>query len=407
MHIDTMRRIDRWAGIPLTFLLTRLITLRDRVRRPATRAPRNVLCIELSEMGATILAEPAMRKLRDRLGCELHFVIFAKNRPSLDILASVPADHVFTLREHGLLPLLTDTLRFLRWTRRRHIDTVIDLELFSRCTALLAGASGAAIRVGFDNFHGEGLYRGGLLTHRVLYNPHLHIAKNFVSLVNALLPGENTLPAAKMEVNDEEIRLPLVASAPEERALVRQSIHARAPFYDPGHHRLVLINPNASELLPQRRWMPERYVELIRRIVAEDDDLLVLVTGAPAEREEAEAMCARTGSDRCVNFAGALTLQQLPALYTLARLMVTNDSGPGHFAAVTRMPTFVLFGPETPALYGPLGNTTPIFAGLACSPCVSAANHRKTPCVDNRCLQAITVDQVFALVRPLLTASPA
>ena len=172
-------------------------------------------------------------------------------------------------------------------------------------------------------------------------------------------------------------------------------------------HRLVLINPNASELLPQRRWMPERYVELIRRIVAEDDDLLVLVTGAPAEREEAEAMCARTGSDRCINFAGALSLEQLPALYTLARLMVTNDSGPGHFAAVTRMPTFVLFGPETPALYGPLGNTTPIFAGLACSPCVSAANHRKTPCVDNRCLQAITVDQVFALVRPLLTASPA
>jgi ADP-heptose:LPS heptosyltransferase len=406
MHIDTMRRIDRWAGIPLTFLLTRLLRLRDRVRRTATRTPHNVLCIELSEMGSTILAEPAMRKLRDRLGCELFFVIFNKNRPSLDILASVPANNIFTLREHGLLPLLSDTLRFLLWTRRRHIDTVIDLELFSRCTALLAGASGAAVRVGFDNFHGEGLYRGGLLTHRVLYNPHLHIAKNFVSLVNALLPGQNSLPAAKMVVSDEEIRLPLVASSPEELAVVRQSIHARAPFYDPDRHRLVLINPNASELLPQRRWMPERYVELIQRIVAEDNDLLVLVTGAPGEREEAAAMCARTGSDRCVNFAGALTLRQLPALYTLARLMVTNDSGPGHFAAVTRMPTFVLFGPETPALYGPLGTTTPIFAGLACSPCVSAANHRKTPCVDNRCLQAITVDQVFALVRPLLTASP-
>ncbi|HFQ88757.1 MAG TPA: hypothetical protein ENK27_01660, partial [Desulfobulbus sp.] len=40
--------------------------------------------------------------------------------------------------------------------------------------------------------------------------------------------------------------------------------------------------------------------------------------------------------------------------------------------------------------------------GLACSPCVSAANHRKTPCTDNRCLQAITVDQVFAAIRPVL-----
>ena len=407
MHIDTMRRIDRWAGTPLTWLLTLVLALRDLLRRPSPRTPRRVLCIELSEMGSTILAEPAMRKLRDRLGCELSFAIFRKNRPSLDILANIPADNIFTLREHALLPLLADTLRFLAWTRRQGIDTVIDLELFSRFTTLLTGASGAAIRVGFDNFHGEGLYRGGLLTHRVLYNPHLHIAKNFVSLVNALLPGQNTLPAARMQVGDEEIRLPLRASSPEELAVVRQCIHARAPFYNPGRHRLVLINPNASELLPQRRWMPERYVELIRRIIAEHDELLVLVTGAPGERQEAETMCARTGSDRCINFAGALALEQLPALYTLALLMVTNDSGPGHFAAVTRMPTFVLFGPETPALYGPLGNTTPIFAGLACSPCVSAANHRKTPCVDNKCLQAITVDQVFALVRPLLTASPA
>ena len=148
--------------------------------------------------------------------------------------------------------------------------------------------------------------------------------------------------------------------------------------------------------------MPDRYEELARRILAENEHLLVLLTGAPTEREEAEAMCNRVGSRRCINFAGATTLAQLPALYTLAELMVTNDSGPGHFSSITRMPTFVLFGPETPALYGSLGKATPIFAGLACSPCVSAANHRKTPCTDNKCLQAISVEQVFTLLRPLL-----
>jgi len=82
--------------------------------------------------------------------------------------------------------------------------------------------------------------------------------------------------------------------------------------------------------------------------------------------------------------------------------MVTNDSGPGHFAAVTDMPTFVIFGPETPALYGSLGKTTPIFAGLACSPCVSASNHRKTACKDNVCLQVIQPLQVFKAVLPNL-----
>ena len=75
--------------------------------------------------------------------------------------------------------------------------------------------------------------------------------------------------------------------------------------------------------------------------------------------------------------------------------MVTNDSGPGHFSSVTDLHTVVLFGPETPALYGSLGKSIPITAQLACSPCVSAANHRKTPCQDNVCMKAITVPQVM------------
>ena len=127
-----------------------------------------------------------------------------------------------------------------------------------------------------------------------------------------------------------------------------------------------------------------------------------MITGAPAERDEAAEQCRLVGSARCINFAGAVGLAELPRLYAIALLMVTNDSGPGHFSAITRLPTFVLFGPETPNLYGSLGNSTPIFAGLACSPCVSAANHRKTPCTDNQCLRAITVDQVFAAIAPLL-----
>lgn len=402
MNIDTMRFVDRWAGMPLTFLLT-VLTRLYRLCRPQTpAAPRQVLFLELSEMGSTILVDPALRKMRAQLGCELYFAIFHKNRGSLDLLATIPSANIFTLRESNILLLLLDTLRFLCWTRKHRIDTVIDLELFSRFTALLTGASGAVNRVGFYSFHNEGLYRGELLTHRVLYNPHIHIAKNFIALVNALLCNRAEVPFSKEAVGDDEIKLTLRECSPQEQEAIQTVIQGRAPLYDRSRHRLVLINPNASELLPQRRWMPDRYLDLINRILAEAEDILVLITGAPGEREEAAAMCVRTGSDRCINFAGATPLQQLPALYSIAQLMVTNDSGPGHFSAITRLPTFVLFGPETPALYGSLGNSTPIFAGLACSPCVSAANHRKTPCTDNKCLQAITVDQVFALIRPLL-----
>lgn len=402
MHIDTMRRIDRWAGIPLTWLLTLLLRLRDAIKGRRPDQPHHILLIELSEMGSTILADPAMRKLRQRLPCQLYFAIFHKNRASLDLLGTVPSGQVFTLREENLFLLLFDTLRFLFWTRRHRIDTVIDLELFSRFTALLAGTSGAANRVGYYNFHNEGLYRGDLLTHKVWYNPHIHIAKNFLALVNALLAPQNEYPFSKTVIDESELTLPVLTFSVQEQEAMHTRLRERIPQYRPDQHRLVLINPNASELLPQRRWMPERYIALITKILEIDQDILVLITGAPGEQQEAAAMCKTVGNSRCCNFAGGTSLQQLPLLYSLAELMVTNDSGPGHFSGITAMPTFVLFGPETPALYGSLGNSTPIYAGLACSPCVSAANHRKTPCTDNVCLKAITVDQVFTLIAPLL-----
>ena len=105
---------------------------------------------------------------------------------------------------------------------------------------------------------------------------------------------------------------------------------------------------------------------------------------------------------RCVNFSGKVEFAELPALYSLATLMVTNDSGPAHFSSITDMPTFILYGPETPKLYGSLGNAFPLYAGLACSPCVTAANHRKTPCRDNVCLQVISEKEVFDAIKPLL-----
>jgi ADP-heptose:LPS heptosyltransferase len=395
MRVDTMRRIDFWAGVPLCFLATLLLRV-WRLFRPAVSAlPKKVLFVELSEMGSAILADPAMRKIKREADAELFFVIFAQNRASLALLGTVPAENIFTLRAGGMLGLVVDTLRFLVWVRRRQIDTVIDLELFSRFTALLTGASGAANRVGFYSFYNEGLYRGELLTHRVLYNPHIHIAKNFVALINALLSPASEVPYSKTLVPDSEIVLEKADIPESAREEARTVVSRHAADFQPSRQKLVLINPNASELLVQRRWPPENYAALIRLVLGADPLALVLITGAPAEREEAGRLTAAVGDERCVNFAGATSFAQLPALYSISHLMVTNDSGPAHFAAVTDLPTFVIFGPETPALYGALGRTTPIYAGLACSPCVSAANHRKTSCRNNVCLQVITPGQVF------------
>lgn len=404
LKTDAMRQIDFWAGVPLCALSSILLRLMRLFRRERADMPRNVLLIELSEMGSAILVDPAMQDLKSR-GANLHFAIFRHNKPSLDLLGTVPDDNIFCIRANGLVPLAIDTLRFLLWTRAKKIDTVLDLELFSRFTALLSGWSGAARIVGYHRFHNEGLYRGEMLTERVLYNPHVHITRNFLSLVHAAYASERDIPQAKIRSPDSALALKRASVSDEALARIGSELKARANWT--GREPLVLLNCNVSELLPQRSWPRERFIALARRILAHRADALVILTGAPGESAALNAVAAEIGDARCVNFAAAgLPLIDLLPLYHLSLVMVTSDSGPGHFAAVTRMPTIVMFGPETPALYGSLGRTETVFAGLHCSPCVSAWNHRKTECNDPKCMAAIGVDDIFARVRHHLDAVP-
>ncbi len=402
MKVDTMRKVDYFAGVPLCFAVTVLKKLIAPFIRAKFSAPCNVLLIELSEMGSTILADPAMQKLKRNPGVNLFFAIFKKNSPSLKLLGTVPPENIFTLDDNGLWGLIKDAVRFPFWARKRGIDSVIDMELFSRFTALLTAFSGAARTVGFHAFHNEGLYRGDFLTHKVSYNPHLHMTKNFIALVNSLMSDRAEFPYSKKAVGDDEAILRKVVVSEEVRASMRSKVREVVPSYDQGRHRIVLFNANASELLPIRRWPRENYIRLACMILEKHPDVLILLTGGPSERGWLESIPAAVRSERCVNFAGHTALMELPALYSVSAFMLSNDSGPPHFASVTDMPTFVFFGPETPKLYCPLGNTTPIYASLACSPCVSASNHRKTACTDNVCLQVITPEQVFGILQPVL-----
>jgi ADP-heptose:LPS heptosyltransferase len=159
------------------------------------------------------------------------------------------------------------------------------------------------------------------------------------------------------------------------------------------------LNPNASDLLPLRRWPPQRYVELARRLLEHFPEINIGFTGAPEEAGETARLVKEVNSPRCVCLGGKTTLRELMVLYTLAKILVTNDSGPAHFAALTPIHVIALFGPETPRLFaagGPRHHA--LWMGLDCSPCVSAYNNRQSPCRDNVCMKQITVDRVFAEV---------
>jgi ADP-heptose:LPS heptosyltransferase len=231
------------------------------------------------------------------------------------------------------------------------------------------------------------------MTHRLLYNPHLHTGQTFQTLVEALRCDPAALPTCGLIPPPADTELPLFVPRPDELTAVKNIVRRETGGQPP----LILLNPNASDLLPLRRWPTERYMDLAKRLLAKFPDAWIGFTGAPNEAQAAADLARQVGSARCVSFAGKMTLPQLLVLYTLANVLVTNDSGPAHFATVTPIRVVTLFGPETPALYAArTPRNAVLWAGIACSPCVNAYNNRQSPCRNNLCLQAITVDQVFA-----------
>ncbi|MDD3281525.1 MAG: glycosyltransferase family 9 protein [Bacteroidales bacterium] len=393
MHIDTMRHIDRRAGIPLCFLMSLLLHIGKLFRRRRESVPdlSRTLFIELSEMGSAILVDPAMRYLRDGGGAELYFAIFRHNAESLDLLHTVPADHRFEMRADTLWHLAVDVVCFRRWCRKNKITTVIDLELYSRFTALLSLISGAGVRVGFHAHHDEGFYRGNFINYPLRYNAHVHISVNFMSLAYKAM-GAFPSPYPTHAIDPSTLSLPLAAIDDSEREKVIATLGTLHPSWQ--KKRMIVFNINASDMLPQRKWLPEYFVEVARSLLAEVSDSIIVATGSSKEYKDVQDFVDAVDSDSCLNTAGMFTLRELIALYCLADCLLTNDSGPAHFASVTPLKTFVIFGPETPDLYLPLGNAEAFYLALPCSPCVSAANHRNTDCTTRECITGITPDIV-------------
>lgn len=401
MQVNSMRFLDRWAGVPIALVLTAVRKIRDLFGSSPAAPAEKIMIIKLVEQGATVIATPAINRAIEMVGREnVYFAVFSENRPILDLIDLLPAENIIEIRGGGLVGVAVDTLRALLKMRRERIDTAVDFEFFSRFSAALAYMSGARKRVGFHSYAGEAGYRGDLMTHKVAYNIRLHASQTYLMLIDAIevhpqsFPTLGFVPPEKMEEARYEPTETDVAS-------VRKKL-AEA-FGENRSSHLILLNANAGDLLPIRRWANERYVELARRLMERDEGLCIGLTGAPNESAGAEALAADIGMDRCVSLAGKTTLTELFALYGEADVMVTNDSGPAHYATLTSIDVVTLFGPESPAMFGARNERSHLmWAGLACSPCVNAFNQRVTTCANNLCMQGISVDQVFDKVTEVL-----
>ncbi len=407
MNINVQRWIDRWVGIPLCAA----VSLVDALVKPfssniqADQKPRAIVVILLSEMGSLVLAHDMFARLKTRYpDAQLHALLFGKNREILDLMGVVKPEHVHTVDDSSLMALLSSLLKAIRSLRAANVDVAIDCELFSRISSLLSFASGASVRVGFHRHTQEGLYRGSHINRRVPYNPYHHISAQFLTLARAI--DSTAVPTSKQAIALSGKPPPHVQLDSALVPAITQRLATDFPAI--AGKPLVLVYPGGG-ILPIRAWPLESYTTLCEALVL--DGCAVAVIGLKDDKALAQQLVANVKAaapdSAVIDLTGyTKSIAELLALFHVARLLVTNDGGPGQFAALTPIWTLMLFGPETPGLYAPL---TPqcysFYSQWPCSPCLTAYNHRSSYCDgDNQCLKVIAPGAVLAKSREYLAS---
>jgi lipopolysaccharide heptosyltransferase II len=390
--------IDNRVGPLLCWLALGAKKLMRRDASPPERV-RRVLLLKMWGMGSIVLASPLIEKLRQQHpGVRIDFVTLRENEAVLRFYPGV--DRVVTIDlGRGVLGFLTDSFRTILRLRRERYDLLLDLEFFTRFSALFSLAVRPAWSHGYS---AKGKWRGRLHDVEVPFNAYAHVTRNFLTL----LSGDPMTPVDAEDLSRGEL-LPRIESSDEAWRACATKL-AEDPAWREGEP-IVVVNPNAGDMALERRWPVERTAELLQHLTGRRT-LNVVLVGSRGERAHVDEVVRASGAAaRVVNFAGRSNLEELVALLARAAVVVTNDSGPMHLACAAGASVVALFGPETPTLYGPLRATATQrhavhYLRLGCSPCMFVHDNKVLSCwfSQARCMTGISAADVLASVEARL-----
>ena len=337
---------------------------------------KNILVIMLRYIGDVLLATPVIRALRDAFpASSLTMVV---NQGTEEVLKGNPDVNEVLVVERGGL---SDQVRFLRALRARGFDAVIDLTDGDR-SAVLTRATGAPIRVGFNDEH----YWRGLMYTSVARGDfeHMHRIDRNLEAVRAVgVQPKKTSLVLNLSQEDE---------AEAMRVLQTMGLGGAGA---PQAQRMVMFQPGARYWF--KAWPAERFAELADRLT-EHLGCTVLIGGTVGERELAQEIKRRARSSPAV-LAGQTALMPYAAILQKCALLIGNDNGPMHMASALNVPMVALFGPSNPAMWGPRGGeVSVIYKGLDCRRCFHPTCYRG----DESCMRLISVEEVYAAAKEVL-----
>jgi len=353
-------------------------------KRRAAAPVESILVIKFFGLGSILLSTPTLRLLRIQFPeARIIFLTFSSNFELLEQIPMIDERWFIDPRTPGsfLKSFAVITTRLLT----AKIDVVLDLEFFSKFSTLIGAIARPGKHIGFAL---PTRWRSWNLTDSIALKNDRHVSRTFLRTV------------APLGIDGSDLVLPHISV---NRAATRTlpGLPAASP-----HEEIICVDPNAGETSLDRRWSGDCFARTIDILQGDNPDALFCFIGSAEERDYVAGIVEKMKfrSIRILNLAGQLTLNELMALFSRSRLLITNDSGPMHIAAAVGLSTVSLFGPESPEFYSPLGNKSiNLFASLPCSPCLNMYNAKVFRCpINAKCMKDISVEQVVDAARILL-----
>jgi heptosyltransferase-2 len=151
--------------------------------------------------------------------------------------------------------------------------------------------------------------------------------------------------------------------------------------------KIICINPGAK-FGSSKCWPPANFARLVELAHREFSAKIVLISG-PGEEKLAAEIVDKTKTP--LTHLGKVNLSRLKPLIRRSSLLITNDTGPRHYATAFGVPAVVILGP-TDVAYTDYGRdiTSFVSANADCSPC-----HLKACPCDHRCMTSISPEMVL------------
>jgi heptosyltransferase I len=335
-----------------------------------------ILIVQPSRIGDVVFSLPTLHSIRKRFP-KAWIGWFVDERCAPLIEGNRDLDEIIVFDRNRKSP--GDLYRLYKYLHSKRIDLSIDLHgLFK--SAFMVFLAGARYRIGSSSTRGMNEFSGFFSKEIKPDGENLHCVERHLAVAK-FLGGEAS--TAVFDFPDDEISKTNV-----ERILKDEGIEGKNP--------LVVIHAGAGWIA--RRWFPERFAELAKKLKEAKRADVVLIGGKEGGAKETglNQKIIELSHGSVTDLTGRLSLRELTALLKKAALFIANEAGPMHIGVALGRPVISILGPTDPSRTGPYRGAVTIRHEVECQPC------RKRNCRERKCMDLITVDDVFVAAERIL-----